>query len=401
MIPVMEDISQTSTVMYAMCILIALYITASYINPIRMGRAIGWTYIEGFLISRFTSMTRRIHLPRHRLSGQFTPSVCFMGGGQLWTFSIGVGHYIFENYNISKIKFLASSCGCFAAVPLACGLDPYEWCKADWGKCMIHFESRSLGCLFDSKNFYIQLWDEYLPQNAHELCSGRLFISVTLYPSMENNVISEFKTRQDLIMAIVASTCLPYLFMRDYPVDCGPNQGGMAIDGGFSNDSPCLDSYTITVSALMDEADIVPNMNMAGRGKTIESSATADISDAGTAASTRAHKSCSTVNQKDASGEKDAIPSISFLDIVRTPLYSRVWEIGQLGELSASQCPDFQRHEWQSVHKSAADIHHNSSPQSFHNPGDPLYIPMFRSPLSHSPGKAKSDDGSRRRLHSM
>ena len=44
-------------------------------------------------------------------------------------FAIGVGHYVFENYDIHSIKFLASSSGCFAAVPLACGFDPYEWCK--------------------------------------------------------------------------------------------------------------------------------------------------------------------------------------------------------------------------------------------------------------------------------
>jgi hypothetical protein len=75
----MEEISQTTMVVYAFCLLLALYALGSYINPLRMGRAIGWTYVEGFLISRFTQMTRRIHLPRHRLSGQFTPSVCFMG----------------------------------------------------------------------------------------------------------------------------------------------------------------------------------------------------------------------------------------------------------------------------------------------------------------------------------
>lgn len=28
------------------------------------------------------------------------------------------------------------------------------------------------------------------------------------------------------------------------------HQIGYVMDGGFSNDSPCLDSYTITVSAL-------------------------------------------------------------------------------------------------------------------------------------------------------
>ena len=79
---------------------------------------------ESFIILRYTVTTRRIHAPKHQRPLQFTPSIAFMGGGQLWMFSIGAGHYIYENYDIEKIKFLASSCGCFAAVPLACGLDP-------------------------------------------------------------------------------------------------------------------------------------------------------------------------------------------------------------------------------------------------------------------------------------
>jgi hypothetical protein len=121
-------------------------------------------------------------------------------------FAIGVGHYVYETYDTNSVKFLASSCGCFAAVPLACGLDPYEWCKNDWGKCIKHFESRGLlGCLYDSKHFYFQLWDEYLPADAHLRCSGKLFVSVTQYPSMRNKVISEFASREDLIWTITGA----------------------------------------------------------------------------------------------------------------------------------------------------------------------------------------------------
>lgn len=123
-------------------------------------------------------------------------------GGQLWMFAIGVGHFIFENFEISEIKFLASSSGCFAAVPLACGLDPYEWCKSDWGKCMHHFDSRFLGCLYDTKHFYYNLWNDYLPKDAHIRCSGRLYISVTMYPSLENKVVCQFDTREELIWTI-------------------------------------------------------------------------------------------------------------------------------------------------------------------------------------------------------
>lgn len=168
--------------------------------------------IETLVMGEYTSVTRRINLPKHKIPDKFTPSISFMGGGQLWMFAIGVGHFVFENYDIKNIKFLASSSGCFAAVPLACGLDPYEWCKSDWGKCMTHFGHRGiLGCLFDSQHFYRRLWDEYLPDDAHIRCSGRLFVSVTLYPSFKNKIINVFHTREDLISAITGMYAYIYI----------------------------------------------------------------------------------------------------------------------------------------------------------------------------------------------
>ena len=94
---------------------------------------------------------------------------------------------------------------------LACGLDPYDWCKTDWTKCLEHYGSRWGGAFLDSKHFYYKLWDEYLPagkddttnqntpqttifigtpiillsEDAHVRCTNNLFLSVTLYPSMQ------------------------------------------------------------------------------------------------------------------------------------------------------------------------------------------------------------------------
>mmetsp|Transcript_14497 Transcript_14497/g.21830 ORF Transcript_14497/g.21830 Transcript_14497/m.21830 type:complete len:341 (-) Transcript_14497:132-1154(-) len=277
--------------------------------------------VEHFLMTGYTVVTRRCHLPKHKAPKQFCPSISFMGGGQLWMFAIGVGTWVYRNYDIENIKFFASSSGIFAAVPLACGLDPYEWCKCDWGKCMTHFESRGLlGCLYDSKEFYFQLWDEYLPPDAHTRCSGRLYISVTQYPSMRNKVVSHFATREELIHTIVGSMCLPFAFIRDFPVQCSP-EIGLVVDGGFSNDAPCLDSYTITVSALHREADISPI--------SLESS------------------SCEILSENDC----EHSGPISLLDIIRTPAYSRVWEVGAMGQAAAEACRDFERHEWQNIRK--------------------------------------------------
>ena len=186
---------------------------------------------------------------------------------------------------------------------MALGLDPYEWCKRDWRKCIDHFAARSLGCLFDSKEFYYDLWDNYLPPDAHQRCSGRLHISITLLPSLSNKVVSHWSTREDFIWTIVASCCLPVAFMRSVP----STRYGLSFDGGFSNDQPCYDQYTVTVSAINRSADLFPPPECA----------------------------------------------LSSWELVVVPSFERVWQVAQMACETAAKCPDFERDEWQSIRKVA------------------------------------------------
>ena len=244
--------------------------------------------------------------------GGCVPSISFAGGGNLWPFAIGVGHFVKNHYDVSKIRYLTASSGCFTAVPMACGLDPYEWCARDWCKCVKHFESRGvLGCMFDSKMFYYRLWNDYLPEDAHVRVTGRLFISVTLVPLLQNLVVSVFHTRADLIWTIVASMCLPVVFMRDGPIKL---LDGFAIDGSLTNDMPCMDAYTVTVSALRECADV-----------------------------------CCVNDLND--------DQVSVIDTLVMPVYDRVWEIALLGESAAAQCTVFQREDWSSIRiKRSAEV---------------------------------------------
>lgn len=118
------------------------------------------------------------------------PSISFAGGGMTWVYYLGVAHYLHKNYDYTKMKILCSSCGCFGGIPLALGLDPYDWCSRDWKTCLNHFSSRMMGPLLDSKQFYYDLWDAYLPEDAHIALSGRIFISITLFPSFQNKVVT-------------------------------------------------------------------------------------------------------------------------------------------------------------------------------------------------------------------
>ena len=94
-------------------------------------------WLSSFFFNRYSSIIRKKHMPRPPCSdGMIVPSISFFGGGHLWSFALGIGHHIWLNYDTTHCKFLASSCGVFGAVPLVLGLDPYEWARKDWQKCI-------------------------------------------------------------------------------------------------------------------------------------------------------------------------------------------------------------------------------------------------------------------------
>jgi len=49
-----------------------------------------------------------------------------------------------------------------------------------------------------------------LPPNAHEICSGRLFISLTRWKDNKNIIINQFHNREELIQVLICSSFVPY-----------------------------------------------------------------------------------------------------------------------------------------------------------------------------------------------
>jgi hypothetical protein len=52
---------------------------------------------------------------------------------------------------------------------------------------------------------------QYLPPDAHELCSGNTHVAVTLLlPYWQTRMISQFDSREDLISALLTSCHIPW-----------------------------------------------------------------------------------------------------------------------------------------------------------------------------------------------
>lgn len=79
---------------------------------------------------------------------------------------------------------------------------------------------------------------QVLPEDAYKKCNGRLFISITVvgaYGKLENHMISEFFSNDDLYDCCCASSTIPFITER-----WGTRhfRGMRVIDGSFTNDLP-------------------------------------------------------------------------------------------------------------------------------------------------------------------
>lgn len=100
----------------------------------------------------------------------------------------------------------------------------------------------------------ILLYD-LLPNDAHQVATGRLYLSLTNKQSSRNVVVSDFYSNDHLVQCLLASCCIPYL--------TGPKaikvNGEKHVDGGMTNNMPILTKgRTVTVSPFCGRHDVSP-----------------------------------------------------------------------------------------------------------------------------------------------
>ncbi|KAI6176419.1 Phospholipase, patatin family [Aphelenchoides bicaudatus] len=184
-------------------------------------------------------------------------SLSFAGCGFLCIYHAGVCAAIKEYApELTNNKMYGASAGSIVAAGLICNV-----CMSEAIVIMLRTVSKAnskalqtLDPTFDLIGIVREGLDRMLPVNAHELCSGRLFISLTRYRDFKNVVVSQFETRDELIQAILCSSFIPFY--------CGYNppkyRGEEYCDGGLSDNQPVYDRNTITVSPFSGESDICP-----------------------------------------------------------------------------------------------------------------------------------------------
>ncbi|XP_078332618.1 patatin-like phospholipase domain-containing protein 4 isoform X2 [Crassostrea virginica] len=187
----------------------------------------------------------------------------FAGCGFLGIYHVGVASCLKQHAPqlVEKATFLGASAGALVSTCLMCGIDIGE-CTSFVLRLATKARSRALGPLhpsFDISRILRDVLDSILPDNAHEIVKGRLYVSLTRVSDRQPVLVSEFHSKADLIQALLCSAHVP-LYSGFLPPSF---HGTRYVDGGLSDNLPILNDETITVSPFAGESDICPLDNSA------------------------------------------------------------------------------------------------------------------------------------------
>lgn len=139
-------------------------------------------------------------------------NLSFSGCGFLGLYHVGVICAFKEHApEVLENKMAGCSAGALAAACAMCGCCVGQMCS-DVLEIAIRARSRALGPFhptFSIVDIIRNGLRRILPPNAHEICSGRLFISLTKWKENKNVLISQFDSREELIQVLICSSFVP------------------------------------------------------------------------------------------------------------------------------------------------------------------------------------------------
>lgn len=156
------------------------------------------------------------------------------GGGARVSYLIGIKKYIEEN-NIHIEKYSGASSGSIFIVLMACKID---------NKTIVNEYSKLIDDKTMYENYKIDIIKKYLkkvlPNNCHEICTGKVFISISefKFPFIKNRIISKFESKNHLIDIILASSSFPVVINKNLFYRLKDNR---YLDGYFSDNTPLLE----------------------------------------------------------------------------------------------------------------------------------------------------------------
>jgi hypothetical protein len=166
--------------------------------------------------------------------------IVISGGGLKGYFMAGCSHILLSELakqNVKIARIAGASAGAWCGLFMLCNLGTEMWVETYY-KC----RERPGMTMHEA---YTELWpwmQNHMPENAWEICNGRLFVSVTEVTlfGLKNHMISEYTSNQDVFEACMASSTVPYIslphMMRRY-------KDMWVVDGGATNNTPVFPDH--------------------------------------------------------------------------------------------------------------------------------------------------------------
>ena len=142
--------------------------------------------------------------------------VVISGGALRGYFMLGARHAIESRADLEVQRYSGTSAGAWTAMFMATGLSSADWLRSYTLTAAVARKAAKRGrpapALMEAYRENLWPWlQTVLPTDAHERCSGRLFVTITTLDQrgLQKLTVSQFDSNQDLFEACAASSCVP------------------------------------------------------------------------------------------------------------------------------------------------------------------------------------------------
>ena len=142
--------------------------------------------------------------------------VVISGGALRGYFMLGARHAIESRADLEVQRYSGTSAGAWTAMFMATGLSSADWLRSYTLTAAVARKAAKRGrpapALMEAYRENLWPWlQTVLPADAHERCSGRLFVTITTLNQrgLQKLTVSQFDSNQDLFEACAASSCVP------------------------------------------------------------------------------------------------------------------------------------------------------------------------------------------------
>ena len=142
------------------------------------------------------------------------PKLFFDGAGWAFAFNMGVAKYLLEHFDLQNSPLYAISAGNFAALCILFEKDPELLLRDNFETVLNGMLSRPACGFCDNLSPVAKFLDSWLPDDAHEIASGRLHIAISAWPQLGMRYISKFHDKSELVEVIIASCSMPGFVAR-------------------------------------------------------------------------------------------------------------------------------------------------------------------------------------------